>query len=117
MASLTKPSLVIDEDKALEALKEDPIEVLPGSKPIASIDPVEVARAKSMRDVDEIVDHTIMEIGKARDELDALMNDLGLERDEAKKAISRVAAFSAKAIKAKVIIADSLVKLRNEQRD
>jgi len=81
-----------------------------------SLDPVEVARDRTLRDIDGIVDNTIMELGHARNELDNLMNDIAKEREDVKRAVIRIATFSAKAIRAKVIIADSLVKLRQEDR-
>lgn len=96
----------------------DPAKPPPGvpKKTDPAIDPIEAARSKSERDVDEIVDHAIMEIGKARDELDQLMNDLGAGREDVKDRIQKLAGFSAKAIRAKVIIANSLIELRNAEK-
>lgn len=82
-----------------------------------AIDPIEAARAKSERDVDEIVDHAIMEIGKARDELDSLMNDLGESRQDIKARIQQLASYSVKAIRAKNIIANSLIELRSNKNN
>ena len=101
-----------------EAARQNESQVKPqaAKKSDPSIDPIEAARSKSERDVDEIVDHAIMEIGKARDELDQLMNDLGAGRQDVKDRIQKLASFSVKAIRAKVIIANSLVELRNMEK-
>src|SRR5689334_20828875 len=110
------PDLKVLANQLKDDASEEPSAPIKG-KPDPALDPIDAALKKSERDVDEIVDHAIMEIGKARDELDQLMNDLGAGRQDVKERIQKLAGFSAKAIRAKVIIANSLVELRNAEKN
>lgn len=77
-------------------------------------DPIEIAKQRAEQVVGDVSDQAVMELGKAAEEINTLIEVLGAERRDVTTRIQRYAANAGKAIKATHIIADNLAQLRDE---